>query len=744
MPVRFSLPKPKKNWRYYVPEGDVAEYTESGFSPSPHRRRGQCLVTKRKPEWERFEDEVLILFRDGLKLSDVNGGPAFKIGEYQIDVAGGIEDTLLVVECKSKREIGQKSLRSVLRDFWVKRRSVAAGLRKRFKGRYKRTIFVMALRKITPSKKDLRYAKKKRIVVWSESYFESIRSLYLAIGERARYYVLRELGGKPPLVPGGKGRHFVLPALEARSGSGRIYCLFVPARILLDVAYVLRIESGQKRAYQRFLDKNRLLKIARFLEDGRSFKNSILLALDTKTKFSAKKVRWGNVTPFGFRIGLLRLPRQYASAWVIDGQHRLYGFARAERDLSETPLPVVALQMQSKIEEAETFVDINKNQKPVDPNLLWALFGKLYPHETRGVISDLVRQLATERKSILRNRIYVPGESKHSRREYSIFHSNLCETIGDHLVAGKSKGSPLVPADTLYEPLRSKVLASALSVISSYLDLLVQIAERAGARGWIRGFFFTNNGLNVMIRVLVHILKYYDGKFDKREVKQAFQEPLGEYLASRQDDIDQLRRQTSSEGTRESAAYGFIKALARQVPGFAEPYLRAHERDRENQEPYRLMRNVEEALRESISDALKALTDAWWRERIPPDVREEANRRKMQDESPWPWMERKQYAAYFYMSFADYSKVILRRDNWREAFEPVFGQASWVDVVFRELEKIRNTIAHNRDLSERELNVLRLYSSDLQRVLSGAKSKLEIDVPFEVGVPLAVEAQPTT
>jgi DNA sulfur modification protein DndB len=740
MPVRFSLPKPKREWRYRVSERDIADHKASGFSVRPQKRRGQYVVTKRKPEWERFEDEVRILFRDGLKLSDVNGGPAFRIAEYQIDVVGGIEDTLLVVECKSKRDLGRKSLRTALKEFWVKRRSVARGLQRKFDGRYKHTIFVMALRKISPSKRDLAYAKKKRIVVWSESYFESIRSLYLMIGERARYYVLRELGGKPPLVPGGKGPHFALPALEARAGNDRIYCLFIPAHILLDVAYVLRIESGQKKAYQRFLDKSRLLKIAKFLEDGKSFKNSILLALGAKAKFAAKRVRWGNVTPFGFRIGLLKVPRQYASAWVIDGQHRLYGFARAERDLGKTLLPVVALQTRSRIEDAETFVDINKNQKPVDPNLLWALFGKLYPHETKGVISDLVRQLATERRSVLRNKIYVPGESKHPRREYPIFHSNLCETIGDHLVAGKQKGFPLVTSDTLYEPRRSRVLYGASTVISSYVGLIAQIAEAAGAREWVRGFFFTNNGLNVMIRVLVHILKYYDGRFSKKDVRDTFARPLGQYLASRRSDIDHLRRQTSSEGTREFAAYGFIAAIARQVDGFAEPYLRAHQKDRENQEPYRLMREVEGALRKSISGSLESLASAWWRERVPLDVREEADRRKAQDDSPWPWMERKQYPAYFYMSFADYSKVILKRDNWREAFEPVFRNANWVDVVFRELERIRNDIAHNRDLSERSVVVLRLYSDDLQRVLSGSKTKLGIELPVEVGAPLPMEA----
>lgn len=218
---------------------------------------------------------------------------------------------------------------------------------------------------------------------------------------------MRELGGKPPLVPGGKGRHFRFIAMAANAGEDRIYSLFIPAGVLLDIAYVLRIESGQKKAYQRFLDQNRLFKIAKFLEDGKTIKNSIVLALDSSAKFSAKKVRWGHVPAFGSQIGLLKIPRQYASAWVIDGQHRLYGFARAEHDLQQSLLSVVALQTHSRTEEAETFVDINKNQKPVDPNLLWALFGVLYPHETRGVISDLVRQLATEKRSIFAIR-YTP------------------------------------------------------------------------------------------------------------------------------------------------------------------------------------------------------------------------------------------------------------------------------------------------------------------------------------------------
>ncbi len=89
-------------------------------------------------------------------------------------------------------------------------------------------------------------------------------------------------------------------------------------------------------------------------------------------------------------------------------------------------------------------------------------------------------------------------------------------------------------------------------------------------------------------------------------------------------------------------------------------------------------------------------------------------------------MEGKQHAAYYYMSFSEYSRVISKRDNWREAFEEVFGDPEWVRVVFRELERTRNDVAHNRDLSERQLRFLRLYAEDIARAVAGAPKKVQI------------------
>ena len=159
MPIRLKLPKPKKDWRYLIPEGDVEKFRREGFHVGQRKSRDRVVVSKRIPAWGQFEEEILILFKNGLQLTDVNGGPAFRIAGFQLDVVGGIEDTLLVVECKSKNEPGRKSLRSYIRSFWVKKRSITNSLRRSLGRRYKRTIFILALRGISPSRRDIDFAK---------------------------------------------------------------------------------------------------------------------------------------------------------------------------------------------------------------------------------------------------------------------------------------------------------------------------------------------------------------------------------------------------------------------------------------------------------------------------------------------------------------------------------------------------------------------------------------------------------
>src|SRR2546422_3527418 len=100
-------------------------------------------------------------------------------------------------------------------------------------------------------------------------------------------------------------------------------------------------------------------------------------------------------------------------------------------------------------------------------------------------------------------------------------------------------------------------------------------------------------------------------------------------------------------------------------------------------------------------------------QRVPEDVRSNAEMRKAARESIWPWQEDRDLPLIHYVNFADYSKIICRRDNWREAFAGTFGDAEHLRSKLRELETIRNDVAHARELSETARDRLRVYSRDL-------------------------------
>jgi hypothetical protein len=246
-----------------------------------------------------------------------------------------------------------------------------------------------------------------------------------------------------------------------------------------------------------------------------------------------------------------------------------------------------------------------------------------------------------------------------------------------------------------------------------------RIADNAGMPHWKQGFFYTNNGTNVLCRVLVQILKFSNGRLDRAAVHATFSKGVEAYLRDNEARIDSIRRFTSSEGSRDQEAAKIVRTIALHVSGFAESYLKEHRIRLEGEEPYRLLKGLEGALRSLISEELSRITARWWKQRIPPDVRENARNRKERRERIWPWLEAKGYSSMHYVDFGDYSKIIARNDNWDECFEEIFRDREFVLVKLREVEQIRNEIAHSRDLNDIQLDTLRLHNKYLLAVMKG-------------------------
>ena len=65
------------------------------------------------------------------------------------------------------------------------------------------------------------------------------------------------------------------------------------------------------------------------------------------------------------------------------------------------------------------------------------------------------------------------------------------------------------------------------------------------------------------------------------------------------------------------------------------------------------------------------------------------------------------------LDFTDYMKIIIRKDNWKQVFVTFFKDRGIISAKLKELEPIRNAIAHFRELSKDEQKKLELYCKDI-------------------------------
>ncbi|MHA1973244.1 MAG: Swt1 family HEPN domain-containing protein [Candidatus Hodarchaeales archaeon] len=125
-----------------------------------------------------------------------------------------------------------------------------------------------------------------------------------------------------------------------------------------------------------------------------------------------------------------------------------------------------------------------------------------------------------------------------------------------------------------------------------------------------------------------------------------------------------------------------------------------------------MLKTIETKLRICIKDQLSKITPNWWKERIPSDIRETAEKRKTTNENLYPWTNTNSELIQ-YIDFNDYLKIITRKDNWREVFSNIFQDKDLITAKLKELDPIRNAIAHSRPISKSDQVRLNLIADDL-------------------------------
>lgn len=126
---------------------------------------------------------------------------------------------------------------------------------------------------------------------------------------------------------------------------------------------------------------------------------------------------------------------------------------------------------------------------------------------------------------------------------------------------------------------------------------------------------------------------------------------------------------------------------------------------------YEVFYSLETTIRQMVSEQLEAAQADWWKERIPEQIRKDAEKRRKQelDTGITPRSDE----PIDYTNFGELSVVIVA--NW-DVFGALFNSAKAVEKVMSNLNTLRGPIAHCSPLAPDEVVRLQLAVADWFRL----------------------------
>ena len=147
-------------------------------------------------------------------------------------------------------------------------------------------------------------------------------------------------------------------AYQVKQRRWLLYSFILDSATFDRIAFVSRRDVDKELGYQRNLSKQRAADIAHYIDkENGCIPNSILVSLEPGASYNEK-------------TQTLRIPNQPRAAWVIDGQHRMFGLRQAK---TKYDLVVNAFLGLDIAEQAKQFKTINSKQKGVPTSLLYDL-----------------------------------------------------------------------------------------------------------------------------------------------------------------------------------------------------------------------------------------------------------------------------------------------------------------------------------------------------------------------------------
>ncbi len=416
----------KNRERSYIEESfslaDVPKKLSEGWQIKKEYKKAVKMMQQKKVG-DAFEDELWTIFYE-MGFTVMNATNKFDLYysdnlHKQIDIVAIDDETCLFVECKEAvNRNTNHNFNFDISEIGSKRDKLYNAIREKYPNRKCKYIF--ATKNYVLGDQDKNRLNEDKIPYFEYSSVLYYKALASYLGKAARFQLLGFLFSGQRII----GMDSTVPAIRGYMPGGlKYYTFLIEPEKLLKLGYVLHRTNANNDysellpSYQRLIKKDRLDSVRKFVNDGGFFPNSVIISIETKKEMQFDFAS-GNQNQL-YKMGLLHLPQNYQSAYIIDGQHRIYGYSDSEHSNNNT-IPVVAFENLDKEKQLKLFIEINQNQKAISTKLRGLLEIDVYYNDEDPVknkpalLGKIAKRLGEDPKSPLKGRVIIGEDAQTS------------------------------------------------------------------------------------------------------------------------------------------------------------------------------------------------------------------------------------------------------------------------------------------------------------------------------------------
>jgi DNA sulfur modification protein DndB len=714
-----------------VSESKREEFENDGWQIDRLFSRSKKIkFKKQKPVDIRFEDKVWTMLAN-LGFTFLNKNRSFHLpydndNSQQIDIIAKDDECILLIECKAtesnKRGDFKKDLEAMAQKM--------AGLRKSiqilFPDSKLKFKFILATSNYAINEQDEERLKNIHGLHLDEEAIQYFADMHGEIGLAARYQFLGTLFDNQEIPEIDN----TIPAIQGKMGGHTYYSFSIEPEKLLKISYVLHRNKANKKmmpTYQRIIKKSRIQGVQNFISNDGYFPNSIIISLDSGSKPLRFDRANTQVKSSISNIGILHLPKKYRSAFVIDGQHRLYGYANTEYKMTNS-IPVVAFVNLDREEQIKLFMQINENQKQVPKNLRNTLISDLlwtsdsFMKRLDALKSRMSIELGENRESPLFDRVII-GENKKNQMR-CVTTDTIIRALSKSNFLGKVTKTKIETPGTFFKG----DLDEAFDRLSDYIIRCYSYYSVNIPEQWKlgeNGFVGINKGVYAFIMLLSDIVDHLikEGICNSNSSIKSLYDESKTYIDAlinftldiTQNEIQELKSKHGSGGDTKYWR-GFQLAIRKVHSNFnpegLDDYLKKESKEY-NTEAFKMIREIETFFKSDFKLKLEEFYGTnWFKKGVPPETAKKAvelaydKNLKIDDDEeeiqPWDCLTIIAYRT-------------IARKSWKEVFEQFYtkpdekkisggseAKTSWMVKV----ERVRNEIVHQYSVTKEDYDYI--------------------------------------